>query len=89
MMNELIVPASDLEVVKQFEGNSDQLGHYLKSQTWDTDHLPHIAILGLPEGRGSRCQQVDQGPDAIRRHLYTLTILPLLIDHQRANQFHS
>jgi len=73
MLHELIIPASDLDVVKQFEGNSDQLGHYLKNQTWDTDHLPHVAILGLPEGRGSRCPQVCEGPDAIRRHLYSLT----------------
>ena len=76
MLHELIIPASDLEVVKQFEGNSDQLGHYLKNQIWDTDHLPHVAILGLPEGRGSRCQQVSEGPDAIRRHLYSLTTFP-------------
>lgn len=76
MLNELIIPASDLEVVKQFEGNSDQLGHYLKSQTWDTDHLPDVAILGLPEGRGSRCLQVSEGPDAIRHHLYSLTVFP-------------
>lgn len=76
MLNELIIPASDLEVVKQFEGNSDQLGHYLKSQTWDTDQLPHVAILGLPEGRGSNCPQVSEGPDAIRHHLYSLTTFP-------------
>ena len=76
MLHELIIPASDLEVVKQFEGNSDQLGHYLKSQTWDTDQLPHVAILGLPEGRGSNCPQVSEGPDAIRHHLYSLTTFP-------------
>ncbi|MCX6236158.1 MAG: arginase family protein [Bacteroidia bacterium] len=73
MMNELIIPASALEVVKQFEGSSNQLGHFLKSQVWDTDRPPHVAILGLPEGRGSRCRQVADGPDAIRRHFYSLT----------------
>jgi len=73
MMNELIVPASDLEVVKQFEGNSDQLGHYLKTQVWNTDDLPQVAILGIPEGRGSDCSHVVEAPDAVRRHLYSLT----------------
>ena len=73
MLQELIIPASDLEVVKQFEGSSDLLGHFLKSQVWDPDHLPKVAILGLPEGRGSRCFQVADGPDAIRRQLYSLT----------------
>jgi len=76
MLNELIIPASALEVVKQYEGSSDQLGHFLKSQVWDLDHLPHIAILGLPEGRGSLCHQVAAAPDAIRQHLYTLTTFP-------------
>jgi formiminoglutamase len=76
MMNELIIPASDLEVVKQFEGNSDQLGHYLKSQVWNIDSPPRVAILGIPEGRGSGCPEVSEAPDAIRRHLYTLTNFP-------------
>jgi len=76
MMNELIIPASDLEVVKQFEGNSDQLGHYLKGQSWDVDFLPRVAILGIPEGRGSGCPEVAEAPDAIRRQLYTLTTFP-------------
>jgi arginase family enzyme len=80
MLHELIIPAADLDVVKQFEGNSDQLGHYLKSQTWDADHFPHVAILGLPEGRGSRCLQVSEGPDAIRRYLYALTTYAPEID---------
>ncbi|HZK95572.1 MAG TPA: arginase family protein [Prolixibacteraceae bacterium] len=76
MLNELIIPASALKVVKQYEGSSDQLGHFLKSQVWDADHLPHVAILGLPEGRGSGCLQVAEAPDAIRRHLYALTTFP-------------
>lgn len=76
MMNELIIPASELDVVKQFEGNSDQLGHYLKSQVWNIDFPPQVAILGIPEGRGSGCPQVSEAPDAIRRQLYTLTTFP-------------
>ena len=73
MMNELIVPASDLEVVKQFEGSPDQLGHYLKSQVWDTNSPPKVVILGIPDGRGSDCHEVAQAPDAIRHHLNSLT----------------
>ena len=76
MMNELIIPAFALEVVKQFEGNSDQLGYFLKKQVWNSDQLPQVAILGLPEGRGSQCHQVANAPDAIRRHLYSLTTFP-------------
>jgi formiminoglutamase len=76
MMNELIIPASVLEVVKQFEGSSDQLGYFLKNRVWDTDHPPQVAILGIPEGRGSRCRQVAEAPDAIRHHLYSLTTFP-------------
>jgi len=76
MLNELIIPASALEVVIQYEGSSDQLGHHLKSQVWDPDHLPHVAILGLPEGRGSGCQKVAEGPDEIRQHLYALSTFP-------------
>ena len=80
MLNELIIPASTLEVVIQYEGSSDQLGHILKSQVWDTDHLPHVAILGLPEGRGSSCHQLAEAPDVIRRHLYSLTTFPAEIN---------
>jgi len=76
MLKELIVPASDLEVVRQFDGNPDQLGHYLKNQVWDTEHLPHVAILGLPEGRGSHCIQMAEAPDAIRIQLYALSSFP-------------
>jgi len=76
MMNELIIPASDLEVVKQFEGNGSQLGHYLKNQLWNLDNPPDIAILGIPEGRGSLSLQVADSPDAIRVQLYSLTGFP-------------
>jgi len=73
MLNELIIPASALEFVKQYEGSSDQLGFFLKSRVLDRDLPPNIAILGIPEGRGSGCMEVSEAPDAIRRHLYTLT----------------
>jgi formiminoglutamase len=76
MLNELIIPASALEVVKKYEGSYGQLGYYLKNQVWNPDHLPNIAILGIPEARGSYCSQLAEGPDAIRRHLYSLTTFP-------------
>ena len=75
MLNELIIPASELDVVKQFEGNSDQLGYTLKNQVFDSLNPPHVVLLGLPEGRGSGCIQVDQAPHAIRQHLYSLSAL--------------
>ncbi len=76
MLNELIIPPSGLDVVKQYEGNAGELGFQLKSQRWNPDQLPQIAILGIPEARGSRSPQVAQAPDAIRRHLYTLSAFP-------------
>ncbi len=76
MLNELIIPASALEVVKLFEGSPDQLGYYLKSHTWDQDHLPNVAILGVPEARGSGCLPFADGPDAIRSQFYTLSSFP-------------
>jgi len=76
MLKELITPSSALEVVKQFDGDSGQLGSLLKSQPWDPDHLPQVAILGIPESRGSGCISLAAAPDAIRRHLYTLSPFP-------------
>ncbi|MEI6679528.1 MAG: arginase family protein [Mariniphaga sp.] len=76
MLKELIISASVLEVVKQFKGSSNQLGHFLKNQVWDPAHLPDVAILGLPEARGSQCAQVAEAPDAIRCQLYSLTSFP-------------
>lgn len=72
MLNELIIPASKLEVVRLFEGNTEKLGHFLKGQVWDPDNLPTIAILGIPEGRGSSCTQIADAPDVIRGQLYSL-----------------
>ena len=80
MLNELIIPASELDVVKQFEGNSEQLGYTLKKQVFDVSNPPHVAFLGVPEGRGSCCTQVDKAPDAIRQHLYSLSAFPNEID---------
>lgn len=69
MLNDLIIPAKDLAVVRNYEGHSNQLGHYLKSRTWDPNNLPSVAILGIPEGRGSSCHQLAEAPDAIRGQL--------------------
>ncbi len=72
MLNDLIIPAKDLAVVKKFEGGPNQLGHLLKNSAWDRKNLPQVAILGIPEGRGSAIQNVGDGADAIRSHLYGL-----------------
>lgn len=76
MWQELIIPASDLDEVKQFEGHSDQLGYYLKTQQWDEDQRPNLAILGIPEGRGSRHEGVANGTRSMREQLYTLVNFP-------------
>ena len=76
MLNDLIIPAKDLTVVRNYEGHSNQLGHHLKSSTWDPNNPPAVAILGIPEGRGSSCHQLAEAPDAIRSQLYTLATFP-------------
>ena len=73
MLAELTVPAKDLAVVKTFDGNSNQLGHYLNNHAWDLNHLPDLAILGIPEARDSRAPDQSDAPDAIRQQLYSLT----------------
>ena len=73
MLADLTVPAKDLAVVKTFDGNSNQLGHYLNNHVWDLNHLPDLAILGIPEARDSRAPDQSDAPDAIRQQLYSLT----------------
>ena len=77
MLNELIIPAKDLAVVKGFEGSPNQLGYLLKKRSWDPKNPPQVAILGIPEGRGSVIPHVGDGADAIRGHLYRLASLPI------------
>jgi arginase family enzyme len=76
MLHELIIPPSELAVVKRFEGNPDQLGHRLKNEPWEIENPPHVAIIGIPEARGSRCLSVADGADSIRSHLYSLSNFP-------------
>ena len=76
MLNDLIIPAKELAVVRMYDGSSDQLGHFLKNRTWNPNLLPDVAILGVPEGRGSQCSEVAEAPDVIRRHLYSLAAFP-------------
>jgi formiminoglutamase len=73
MLKELIVPVTELTVMKQFPENSDLLGFTLKNAIWDVNNLPDAAIIGIPEGRTSSCSNVSEGPDAIRQQLYSLS----------------
>jgi len=76
MLNELIMPASELSVMKQFEEGSEKLGFSLKNNVWDINGLPQVAIIGIPEGRTSSCPGVSEAPDRIRQHLYSLSNFP-------------
>lgn len=76
MLKELIVPSVELSVMKQFQGNSDQLGYTLKNSAWQINDLPNVAIIGIPEGRTSSCPNVSEAPDAIRQCLYSLSSFP-------------
>ena len=73
MLTELLIPAADLEVVKHFNGEKGTLGHFLKSQVFNPDNPPVIAIVGIPEGRGSFCRETANATDVIRAQLYTLS----------------
>lgn len=63
--------------MKQFRGSSDELGYTLKNAVWDSNNLPNVAIIGIPEGRTSFCSNVADGPDAIRQQLYSLANFPV------------
>ena len=76
MLTDLLTPAKDLAVVKTYDGGSDELGFYLTKQIWNPNQLPDVAILGIPEGRGSNCPGAAEAPDAIRGQLYSLTAFP-------------
>ena len=52
------------------------MGHRLKNEPWEIENPPHVAIIGIPEARGSRCLSVADGADSIRSHLYSLSNFP-------------
>jgi formiminoglutamase len=76
MLQDLIIPAIELPVMKQFGEGPDKLGFSLKNNVWDINNLPKVAILGIPEGRTSSCLSVSEAPDIIRRQLYSLSNFP-------------
>jgi arginase family enzyme len=76
MLKDLIIPVTELTCVKEINFSASQLGHCLKAKRWDSNSLPHVAILGIPEGRTSSCSGVAEGPDAIRGQLYSLSAFP-------------
>ena len=80
MLTDLLIPAKDLAVVRTYDGSSVELGYYLKKRKWDLNNLPSVAILGVPEGRGSHNQDVAEGTDAIRLQLYSLATFPSEMD---------
>jgi len=73
MLKELLIPAKELEIVKQFSGGKDKLGYQLKQSSWDANNLPDLFILGIPEARTSFCRDFAEAPDRIRKHLYSLS----------------
>ena len=75
MLNELITPVAELTYLKELILNPFQFGHSLRTNHWDSTNPPKAAILGIPEGRTSSCPSLGEGADAIRKHLYTLSLL--------------
>jgi formiminoglutamase len=76
MLNDLIIPAKDLAVVKTYQGTENQIGYHLKKRIWNLKNLPNVAILGIPEGRGSKGEELSMSPELIRTHLYSLAAFP-------------
>jgi formiminoglutamase len=77
MLNDLIIPVTELTVMKQFNEGPEKLGFSLKNNIWDINNLPNVAILGIPEGRTSSCLSVAEAPDLIRQQLYSLSNFPV------------
>ncbi len=73
MLKELITPVNELAYAKELTLNPSQFGYNLRINHWDSNNLPSVAILGVPEGRTSSCPALSDGPDSIRKQLYTLS----------------
>jgi arginase family enzyme len=74
MLNDLLIPASELTVVRLFQGASDSLGKQLvQTPPWEENEKLKVAILGIPESRLSRFEGLENAPDLIREQLYQLT----------------
>ena len=73
MLKELITPVTELTYLKDLTLDPSQIGYNLRINCWDSNNLPNVAILGIPEGRTSLCPSFGEGPDLIRKQLYTLT----------------
>ena len=74
MLKDLLIPANELTVVRLFQGTSDSLGKQLiNNEEWFGNEKLKVVILGIPEGRLSRFEGLENGPDVIREQLYQLT----------------
>jgi len=74
MLNDLLISANELTVVRLFQGSSDSLGKQLiQSEAWGENPKLKVAILGIPESRLSRFEGLENAPDLIREQLYQLT----------------
>ena len=74
MLNDLLIPANELTVVRLFRGASDSLGEQLiQAGPWEENEKLKVAILGVPESRLSRFEGLENAPDIIREQLYQLT----------------
>ena len=74
MLNDLLIPANELTVVRLFQGASDSLGKQLiNGGPWQTNENLKVVILGIPESRLSRFEGLENGPDLVREQLYQLT----------------
>ncbi len=72
MFKELITPAQELPIVKNYTGDKGHLGTVLKNSFWDESALPDVVILGITDDRLTNLSAFSDSSDTIREQLYHL-----------------
>lgn len=74
MLNELFIPPEELEIIRLLPNRAGSLGNSIRKGVSVFDEGDtQVAIIGLPESRGSACEDFSESPDIIRSMLYGLS----------------
>jgi len=73
MLNELFISPGDLDVIQLLPNRTGSLGNSIKKGITALEGGEvNLAIIGIPESRGSACEDFSESPDLIRSLLYGL-----------------
>jgi arginase family enzyme len=74
MLYELFIPPEELEAIQLLPNRAGTLGHSIKKgiSALDSGDVK-LAIVGIPESRGSACEDFAESPNVIRSMLYGLS----------------